>query len=326
MFEAINRFTSNGAERIIITRKVLDILWVNTGSQCPYQCPQCHIQSSPTNTDLLFMDVQDISTYLDQYSLLPCSSGIRTIGFTGGEPFMNPHFLDILHRTLFHNADFHVLILTTATQTMTKKWKGLGPLLQMYGNRITIRVSIDHPTREKHIDNRRNSKYRGKEPAIWEPMIKGISLLARTPCTLGITGLPWIDETAQDLQAGYKKLCDKLKIAIPKKEIVIFPDRVKNFDQDGDNDLTPDGVTQGCLDLYDKTKDDFMCSDSIMLVKPNYANGKIGFAPCTIIPKNKNYCLFGYTLQKAMEEPLLLAHKNCVWCLSGGNCGGSCDT
>src|SRR5947207_5944371 len=80
--------TAKGEPRAQVALKSLDTLWFNTGTLCNLTCRHCYIESSPRNDRLVYLSAAEIAEYLDEIESL----GLLTqlIGFTGGEPFMNP--------------------------------------------------------------------------------------------------------------------------------------------------------------------------------------------------------------------------------------------
>ena len=79
---------------------------------------------------------------------------MREIGFTGGEPFMNPDIIEMLGDAL--ERGFRVLLLTNAMQPMLRPRvrEGLMRLRKAYGSRLLIRVSLDHYTAKLHDTER----------------------------------------------------------------------------------------------------------------------------------------------------------------------------
>src|SRR6187397_755065 len=90
--------TANGERRARVVLKSLDTLWFNTGTLCNLTCGHCYIESSPKNNRLVYLSVADVAQYLDEIAALRLGTGL--IGFTGGEPFLNPHLAEILDLTL----------------------------------------------------------------------------------------------------------------------------------------------------------------------------------------------------------------------------------
>ena len=80
--------TAKGERRASVALRAIETLWFNTGTLCNLTCANCYIESSPTNDRLAYLTLSEVVGYLDEIARdrLP----VRTIGFTGGEPFMNP--------------------------------------------------------------------------------------------------------------------------------------------------------------------------------------------------------------------------------------------
>src|SRR6202008_455585 len=81
--------TAAGERRASVALQRLRTLWFNTGTLCNIACRNCYIESSPKNDRLVYLDRAEVAAYLDEIE----RDGWDTeeIGFTGGEPFMNPH-------------------------------------------------------------------------------------------------------------------------------------------------------------------------------------------------------------------------------------------
>jgi len=86
--------TAKGEQRAIVALEHLDTLWFNTGTLCNIECGHCYIESSPSNDSLEYLGLADVQRFLDEIDTLGLLTG--EIGFTGGEPFMNPEVLDML--------------------------------------------------------------------------------------------------------------------------------------------------------------------------------------------------------------------------------------
>src|SRR6201996_6471839 len=80
--------TAKGQRRARVALKSLETLWFNTGTLCNLTCRHCYIESSPRNDRLAYLSTAEVATYLDEIAALRLET--RLIGFTGGEPFMNP--------------------------------------------------------------------------------------------------------------------------------------------------------------------------------------------------------------------------------------------
>src|SRR5689334_4514195 len=132
--------TANGERRAQVALKSLDTLWFNTGTLCNLTCQHCYIESSPKNDRLVYLTAAEVADYLDQIETGNFPTSL--IGFTGGEPFMNPDLPRMLDGVL--SRGLRALVLTNAMKPMTKCRPALLKLRDRYGDRLTIRVSIDH--------------------------------------------------------------------------------------------------------------------------------------------------------------------------------------
>src|SRR5512145_338584 len=131
--------TAKGERRARVALHALRTLWINTGSLCNITCRNCYIESSPENDRLAYITRAEVAAYLDE--IAPDSWPVSEIGFTGGEPFMNPDIIEMLGDALTRS--FAVLVLTNAMQPMLRPRvrDGLLALGAQYADRLTIRVS-----------------------------------------------------------------------------------------------------------------------------------------------------------------------------------------
>jgi MoaA/NifB/PqqE/SkfB family radical SAM enzyme len=166
--------TAAGASRAQVALRSLDTLWFNTGTLCNLACHNCYIESSPKNDRLAYLSAAEIAAYLDEIAAL--GLGTDLIGFTGGEPFMNPEFPAMLDVAL--GRGFPVLVLTNAMKPMHKQKAALLGLRERYGDRLTIRVSVDHYGRAVH------EAERGQRS--WQPTIDGLRWLAAHGFTIAV--------------------------------------------------------------------------------------------------------------------------------------------
>src|SRR5205807_10055955 len=157
--------TASGERRAHVALKSLDTLWFNTGTLCNLTCRHCYIESSPRNDRLVYLSAAEVGEYLDEIESLRL--GTRLIGFTGGEPFMNPALPEILETTL--RRGFRALVLTNAMKPMHKQKPALLALRERFGDRLQLRVSIDHYGRAVH------EAERGRRS--WQPTLDGLQWL-----------------------------------------------------------------------------------------------------------------------------------------------------
>src|ERR1043165_8295622 len=102
--------TAKGERRASVGLKSLATLWINTGTLCNITCRNCYIESSPTNDRLLYITAAEAAAYFDEVRRL--GPATREIGFTGGEPFMNPQLLAMVGDALARG--YEALVLTNA--------------------------------------------------------------------------------------------------------------------------------------------------------------------------------------------------------------------
>ena len=92
------------------------------------------------------MTAAEVARYLDEIEQLRL--GTKTIGFTGGEPFLNRELPVMLEDAL--SRGFRAMVLTNAMKPMNKMKPALLALRERFGDRLTLRVSIDHYGRAVH--------------------------------------------------------------------------------------------------------------------------------------------------------------------------------
>ena len=109
--------TADGSERASVALTNPKTLWFNTGTLCNITCQNCYIESSPTNDRLVYLTRADVEEFLGQ--LDDRKWPVTEIGFTGGEPFMNPEMILMAEAAL--SAGYEVLILTNAMLPMMRK-------------------------------------------------------------------------------------------------------------------------------------------------------------------------------------------------------------
>ncbi len=188
--------TLSGEPRARVPLSALETLWINTGTLCNITCANCYIESSPSNDRLAYITRAEARAYLDEIATLKLAT--REIGFTGGEPFLNPDMLGMLGDAL--GRGFAVLVLTNAMQPMQRPRikKGLLALREAHGDRLTLRVSLDHHNETLHEAER--------GPQTWKKALDGIDWLAANGFNLAIAGRTCWGETEAEAREGYAGL------------------------------------------------------------------------------------------------------------------------
>ena len=297
--------TAKGEKRAHVNLKALQTLWFNTGTLCNIECVNCYIESSPQNDRLVYLTHSEVCAYLDEIAAL--SLPTEEIGITGGEPFMNPDILKIIEEVL--RRGFRLLVLTNAMRPMQRARiaPGLLEIKQRCGERMTMRVSIDHFTKECHEQER--------GAGTWEPAIQGLQWLCRNGFNIDIAGRTRWGEDEAALRDGYAALFDTLKIgldAYDKKALVLFPEMDHSAD-------VPE-ITEDCWKILQVSPDDMMCASSRMVVKRK-GDKKPAVMACTLLAYDQQFRLGG-TLREALRS-VQLNHPHCAkFCVLGG---GSCS-
>ena len=291
--------TAKGERRAGVALAALRTLWFNTGTLCNITCLNCYIESSPRNDRLAYLSLGEITAYLDEIA----RDGLPTeeIGFTGGEPFMNPEILPMLELCLARG--FKVLVLTNAMRPMQRLTAPLAALNRRLGARLTIRVSLDHYTRQHHEAER--------GPESWETTIGGIEFLAANGFGLAIAGRANTGESEAALRHGYAALFKRLDLALDADDpacLVLFPEMDERVD-------VPE-ITEACWGILHKSPDAVMCASSRMVVKRKGA-ARPAVVACTLLPYAPEFEL-GATLAEAAGT-VKLNHPHCAtFCVLGG--------
>ena len=294
--------TAKGEKRAAVTLRRLRTLWFNTGTLCNLTCRNCYIESSPANDRLVYLSVAEVAEYVDE--LEREGLGTEEIGFTGGEPFMNPAFPAILEEAL--RRGYRVLVLTNAMRPMMKMAKPLLALKERYPQRLMIRVSLDHYSRTLHELER--------GPRSWVPAFAGLQWLIEEGFVVHIAGRRFSGEPDSTLRAGYARLFHQHRLpvdAYDPGQLVLFPE------MDATKDIPE--ITTACWDILGVSPDAMMCASSRMVIKRKGAPHPT-VVSCTLLPYDPQFEL-GRTLREAGGS-VPLNHPHCArFCVLGG---GSC--
>ena len=307
--------TARGETRGQVGFVRLETLWINTGTLCNIQCVNCYIESSPSNDSLAYITAAEAAAFLDE--IAERRLGTREIGFTGGEPFMNPDMLAMTEDALRRGHE--VLILSNAMQPMQRPRikEGLLKLHEAYGDRLTIRVSLDHFTQRLHETER--------GPNTWQKTLDGLDWLSQNGFGIAIAGRTCWNEDERTERQGYADLIAARGWRIdphdPSK-LVLLPE------MDGLTDVPE--ITSACWQILGIHPSEIMCATSRMVVKRKGAARPV-VLPCTLLPYDRLFEM-GATLTEAERADggmfdngaVKLCHPHCSkFCvLGGGNCAG----
>ncbi len=305
-------WTAKAERRASVPFERLDTLWLNTGTLCNITCRNCYIDSSPTNDRLVYITADEATRFLDEAQ----AHGAREIGFTGGEPFLNPDFLAMLRDAL--GRGFEALVLTNAMLPMQRPAikAELLALLRDFPAKLTLRVSLDHYTKALHDTERGDGS--------WERTIAGLDWLAENGFAIAIAGRTCWGESEAEARAGYERLFARRGWPIDagdRRALVLFPEMDAAAD-------VPE-ITTACWGILKKHPSQMMCATSRMVVKRKGADAPV-VLPCTLLPYEPAFEM-GATLAEAGSADggmfdhgaVKLCHVHCAkFCVLGG---GSCS-
>ncbi|MGH1329593.1 MAG: radical SAM protein [Paracoccaceae bacterium] len=294
-------FTAKGEARARVALDQPSTLWFNTGTLCNITCVNCYIESSPENDALVYITAEEVYNYLDQIAARDWP--VREIAFTGGEPFMNPQIIEMLRLSL--SRGYEVLVLSNAMLPMMRPnmREGIAHLNAAYPGKLTLRISLDHHSRENH------DAMRGK--GAFDKTLRGMDFLRDTGVKMAVAGRSLWGESEAAARAGFAALFAARGYAIDAQnpgETVLFPEMDIKAD-------VPEITTQ-CWDILGKSPRDVMCSSSRMVVKRKGADRPAVLA-CTLLAYDAAFEL-GETLAEA-EGDVALNHPHCAkFCVLGG--------
>lgn len=292
-------YTKDGSARASVSLGELETLWFNTGTLCNLACVNCYIESSPTNDALVYINHDEVLSYLNE--IREERIQVREIGITGGEPFMNPDIIKIMESIL--KFGFDLLMLTNAMRPMMRHQEALKKLNDKYPDKVSIRVSTDHYTQELHETERGDKS--------WGPMLLGLQWLSDNGFDLSVAGRTFSHEDEDVLRNGYLTFFKKNKINVNASDphsLILFPEMNEK------EDATE--ITTSCWKILDVDPSTMMCASSRMIVKHKGAAFPVIMA-CTLLPYGPQFNM-GRTLKTAKKK-VSLNHPNCsTFCVLGG--------
>jgi hypothetical protein len=288
-------WTARGEPRAKVTLGELTTLWLNTGTLCNLSCKSCYIESSPRNDALVYLTLAETDRFLDELA------GPIEIGFTGGEPFMNPDIIAMLEHALVRG--HRVLVLTNAMRPMQRHQAALAELALRFPERITLRVSLDHYSQSVH------EAERGLRS--WDKALDGLRWIARTGIRYAVAGRQLPGESEHEARSGYALLFNGIGLALDAADpaaLVLFPEMDASAD-------VPE-ISEGCWDVLGLAPTVAMCASSRMVVHRK-GQEAAEVAACTLLPYDEQF-LLGHTLAEA-HRTVALNHPHCArFCVLGG--------
>lgn len=333
---------ADGSERAHQPFRSWAELWIFTGTRCNLACTECYTESSPHNDSFRFITVEQTERFLDESRSLR----IPKICYTGGEPFYNPHFPEILDLTL--EMGFQCLVLTNLTRPYEVRGRSSLHRHTAAGHSLQIRASLDHPdpliheggdldpaTIRRYPVPSSLSKSNGHREYWFETGFnRGSENFKRTLMNLvdlfscggelsvagrgprGVGGQlfqAYVEETVPRFRSLFES--SGLPGDLPLR---IFPDIGTRLDHD-----VPEISEHRCRTLIPETVfEGLMCNQTRMVAVPSKHNGQPNedplVFPCTIVPDNAAMAL-GKTLHESIMREVYLADPRCYrFCVAGG--------
>jgi uncharacterized Fe-S cluster-containing radical SAM superfamily protein len=289
--------TARGEPRATVALTALQTLWVNTGTLCNITCASCYIESSPRNDRLVYLSAEEVRAVLAD-----APPDLRTVGFTGGEPFLNRDLPEMLEAVLARGLE--ALVLTNAMKPMRNHADALLALHARHGGRLTVRVSVDHHDAALHDLERGEGSF--------DQAIAGLAWLARHGVRVHVAGRAGFGgDTEASMRDGFARLFARHAIPIDAHDpvaLMLFPE------MDATRDVPE--ITTACWGILKLDPASLMCASARMLVKRRGA-ARPALVACTLLPYDPQFEL-GATLAEA-ARPVALNHPHCArFCVLGG--------
>jgi uncharacterized Fe-S cluster-containing radical SAM superfamily protein len=294
--------TARGERRAWVAPTGLSTLWINTGTLCNITCANCYIESSPRNDALVYITPVEVTGFLDE--AITRGEPLQEVGFTGGEPFMNPG-LPAMMADVLGRPGLTAIVLTNAMQPMRRYADALGAMRDRFGaDRMVLRVSLDHHDVAVH-DRERGA-------GTFARSLDGLRWLAREGFRVHVAGrLGFGTQGEAAMRAGFAALFAAHDIPIDAADpvaLMLFPEM----------DMTAEvpEITEACWGILAKAPESMMCASSRMVVKRKGA-ARPAVVACTLLPYDARFDL-GPTLAEA-ARPVALNHPHCArFCVMGG--------
>jgi hypothetical protein len=179
-------------------------------------------------------------------------------------------------------------------------------LNKRFGPRLTIRVSLDHHTAERHEDERGLGTF--------SPTRDGLIWLASQGVNIAVAGRTMWGEDEMAERAGYGRFFAAHAIPVDAEDpgaLVLFPE------MDGTAD-TPE-ITTSCWGILGKSPESVMCASSRMVVRRKDAD-RPAVLSCTLIPYDPAFEMGATLAEAARAVPLNHPHCSKFCVLGGASC------
>ena len=192
-----------------IKKEFIDTLQINIGYKCNQACKHCHVNSSPSRTEMMSEEILNLIPKIIK------KFNIKTLDITGGAPEMDPNFKKLV--LSLKNQNINIIDRCNLTIFFEKGYEDLPDFLAE--NNVIITASL--PCYEKeNVEKQRGS-------GVFDKSINAIKILNKLGYGINETGLqlnlvynpinPTLPPAQDKLEKDYKKvLFEKYKITFNK--------------------------------------------------------------------------------------------------------------
>ena len=181
-----------------IKKEFIDTLQINIGYKCNQACKHCHVNSSPSRTEMMSEEILNlIPKIINKFN-------IKTLDITGGAPEMNPNFKKLV--LSLKNQNINIIDRCNLTIFFEKGYEDLPDFLAE--NNVIITASL--PCYEKeNVEKQRGS-------GVFDKSINAIKILNKLGYGINETGLqlnlvynpinPTLPPPQEKLEIDYKNI------------------------------------------------------------------------------------------------------------------------
>ena len=181
-----------------IKKEFIDTLQINIGYKCNQACKHCHVNSSPSRTEMMSEEILNIIPKIIK------KFNIKTLDITGGAPEMNPNFKKLV--LSLKNQNINIIDRCNLTIFFEKGYEDLPDFLAE--NNVIITASL--PCYEKeNVEKQRGS-------GVFDKSINAIKILNKLGYGINESGLqlnlvynpinPTLPPPQEKLETDYKNI------------------------------------------------------------------------------------------------------------------------
>ncbi len=272
----------------------LETVWFQVaGTLCNLQCAHCYISCGPANKTHEMITVDSVRWYLKEASTL----GVKEYYFTGGEPFLHPHIMDIITESLQFGS---VTILSNGTTIIREVAHEIARISHSSPYKLEFRISIESSDEEAH------DKIRGR--GSFQQAISGIRALLEAGFNpiITMTDLKKYGKFTPETDEKFVSLIRSLnapQLRLKKLPPILLgrcAELIRHYRED-------ERVTGKCFDNFNIQN--LQCATSRMVTSK-------GVYVCPILINDTNAWM-GWTLSESLK-PYTMESQACYTCRTEG--------